>query len=93
VPGAIIAAVPRKAGGVPTVLRRGPSRFFFYAADRHDPRRVHVEREAMRAKFWLDPVRLAESGGFSRIEIRGLQVLVERNARFISRRRDEFFGS
>jgi Domain of unknown function (DUF4160) len=47
---------------MPTVLRSGPYRLFFYSGDRDEPRHVHVEREANLAKLWLDPVRLAESG-------------------------------
>ena len=43
---------------MPTVLRVGPSRFFFFAADRDEPHHVHVEREDKIAKYWLDPVRL-----------------------------------
>ena len=65
---------------MPTVLRIGPYRLFFYSGDREEPRHVHVEREANRAKFWLDPVRLAESGGFSRADIRHLEALVRDKA-------------
>jgi hypothetical protein len=54
---------------MPTVLRDGPYRFFFYASDRDEPPHIHVEREDNVAKFWLDPVRLQSSGGFSRVEI------------------------
>jgi hypothetical protein len=64
---------------MPTVLRSGPYRFFFFSADRYEPPHVHVERENMRAKFWLKPVRLQESGGFSRVELGRLQALVEEN--------------
>lgn len=38
---------------MPTVLRSGPYRFFFYAGDRDEPRHVHVEREDEVAKFGL----------------------------------------
>jgi hypothetical protein len=55
---------------MPTVLRQGPYRFFFYAGDRDEPAHVHVEREDRVAKFWLDPVRLHRSGGLKRTEIR-----------------------
>ena len=41
--------------GMPTVLRRGPYRFFFYSSDRAEPPHVHVERDENLAKFWLDP--------------------------------------
>lgn len=61
---------------MPTVLRIGPYRFFFYAGDRNEPPHIHVEREDRVAKFWLDPVRLQRSGGFSRTEIGRLQRLL-----------------
>ncbi len=30
---------------MPTVLRSGPYRFFFYASDRDEPVHIHVERD------------------------------------------------
>jgi len=54
---------------MPTVLRIGPYRFFFFAGDRDEPPHIHIERDDKVAKFWLDPVRLQSSGGFSRNEI------------------------
>lgn len=76
---------------MPTVLRIGPYRFFFYSGDRGEPRHVHVEREANRAKFWLDPVRLAESGGLGRAEIKRVETLVRENAAELRRAWDEYF--
>jgi hypothetical protein len=61
---------------VPTVLRVGPYRFFFYASDRAEPPHVHVERNDSIAKFWLDPVRLQSSGGFSRVALARIEKLV-----------------
>ncbi|HSU12918.1 DUF4160 domain-containing protein [Longimicrobium sp.] len=61
---------------MPTVLRSGPYRFFFYAGDRDEPPHVHVEREDHRAKFWLDPVRIQNGGGFSAIELNRIAGLV-----------------
>lgn len=61
---------------MPTVLRIGPYRFFFFAGDRDEPQHIHVEREDKVAKFWLDPVRLQGSGGFSRNEIIRIQSMV-----------------
>ncbi|MFH1436112.1 MAG: DUF4160 domain-containing protein [Pseudomonadota bacterium] len=43
---------------MPTVLRVGSYRFFFYAGDRDEPPHVHIERDDRIAKLWLDPVRL-----------------------------------
>ncbi len=61
---------------MPTVLRLGPFRFFFYASDRDEPQHVHVERENKVAKVWLQPVRLEKSGGFNRAEIARVQKMV-----------------
>jgi hypothetical protein len=38
---------------MPTVLRLGPYRFFFYAGDGVEPPHVHIERDEKAAKFWL----------------------------------------
>ncbi|MGH7393728.1 MAG: DUF4160 domain-containing protein, partial [Candidatus Rokuibacteriota bacterium] len=38
---------------MPTVLRSGPYRFFFYSGDGGEPPHIHVEREDNTAKFWL----------------------------------------
>jgi Domain of unknown function (DUF4160) len=38
---------------MPTVLRSGPYRFFFYASDRAEPPHIHVERDDNVAKFGL----------------------------------------
>jgi hypothetical protein len=43
---------------MPTVLRIGAYRFFFFAGDKSEPLHVYVERDDNLAKFWLDPVRL-----------------------------------
>jgi hypothetical protein len=78
---------------MPTALRIGPYRFFFYSADREEPPHIHVEREARRAKFWLEPVRLQDSSGFSRAELGRLEKLVEeRAAEFVRVWHDHFTG-
>ncbi len=76
---------------MPTVLRVGPYRFFFYAGDLDEPPHVHVERDDNIAKFWLDPARLSSSGGFARKEIKDIQRLVEDNQKRLMRSWHEFF--
>lgn len=76
---------------MPTVLRIGPYRFFFYAGDRDEPSHVHVERERFTAKFWLDPVRLQRSGGFRSTEIIRIQRIVEENRERLLESWDDFF--
>jgi Domain of unknown function (DUF4160) len=76
---------------MPTGLRVGPFRFFFYAGDGGEPSHVHVEHDDFEAKFWLDPVRLERSRGFSRKEINRIQELVELNRQLLLESWDEFF--
>ena len=64
---------------MPTIMRSGPYRFFFFAGDKEEPSHVHVEREDDIAKFWLDPVRLQRSGGFSRVELTRIDRLVRKH--------------
>jgi hypothetical protein len=77
---------------MPTVLRIGPYRFFFYAGDRDEPQHVHVERDHNLAKFWLDPVRLQTSGGFGRSDLSRIQSLVEEHREALVRSWDEYFN-
>ncbi len=77
---------------MPTILRIGPYRFFFYAGDRDEPPHIHVERDDNKAKFWLEPVRLENSGGFGRNEINRIQRLVEDNRTEMLGRWNEYFN-
>ncbi len=61
---------------MPTVFRISGYRLFFFASDQSEPAHIHVERDDNMAKFWLDPVRLQRSGGFSRHEIARIQIIV-----------------
>ncbi len=64
---------------MPTSLRIGPYRFFFYAGDRNEPAHAHVQRDDAEAKFWLAPVRLAWNRGFSAAELRRIERITEEN--------------
>ncbi|NLS77209.1 MAG: DUF4160 domain-containing protein [Chloroflexi bacterium] len=77
---------------MPTVLRVGPYRFFFYSGDGDEPRHVHVERGEGAAKFWLDPIRLESSEGFSRTEIGRISQLVEDHIDVLRQAWDGFFN-
>ena len=51
---------------MPTILRDGPYRCFFYSGEGREPPHVHVERDDAVAKFWLHPVSWrAETGSVS----------------------------
>jgi len=84
-------AAKRYTCSVPTVHREGPYRLFFYSGDRNEPPHIHVERDIHRAKFWLDPVRLARSGGFGAAELRDLERLVTEHAQLLLGKWNEYF--
>jgi hypothetical protein len=78
--------------GMPTVLRSGPYRFFFYSSDGGEPRHVHVQREQAQAKFWLDPLRLERSAGFPPSELRRIGSIIDANRPQLLEAWDEFFS-
>ncbi|TWT41129.1 hypothetical protein RAS1_38220 [Phycisphaerae bacterium RAS1] len=78
---------------MPTVTTLGPYRVFFYSADRAEPAHVHVEREDKVAKLWLDPVRLARSGGFSRKELGRIEMLLRQHEAALIEAWNEYFGA
>jgi hypothetical protein len=76
---------------MPTVLREGPYRFFFYSADSVEPPHVHVERDAKKAKFWLAPVRLARKSTLKKAEINLIEELVKENSAMLLGKWNEHF--
>lgn len=61
---------------MPTVLRTGPYRFYFCRHVPNEPPHVHVDRDDLSAKIWLEPVGLARNLGFNSRKLRRLQSLV-----------------
>lgn len=76
---------------LPTVLRIDGYRFFFYSNEGNEPPHIHVESRDEAAKFWLDPVDLAESHGFRSHELTRLRDMVlEHRVRFVEAWNDHF---
>ncbi len=78
---------------MPTVLRIGSYRFFFYSSDRDEPIHVHIEHEDNIAKVWLDPVRLQNSGGFKRAEINRILSIINEKQFELSEAWNDYFSS
>lgn len=77
---------------MPTILRTGPYRIYFYSHEPNEPAHVHVDRDAQSAKFWLDPVVLARNLGFSPNELgRIVRIVAEREKQCLEAW-DEYFG-
>ena len=76
---------------MPTILRIGPYRFFFYSNEQGEPPHIHIQRENALAKFWLNPVALASSVKFQSVELRELQRLVVDNRSVFVEAWNEYF--
>lgn len=69
---------------MPTVLRVGGHRFFFYSNEGNEPPHIHIQKAENYAKFWLQPVQLAESIGYSSKELRYVQdIIIEHSKLFL----------
>ncbi|GAB3794341.1 DUF4160 domain-containing protein [Humibacter antri] len=78
---------------MPTVMRRGGFRVFFYAADRVEPPHVHVAKQSCEAKFWLAPVELALNDGFASQELTKIRTIIIENREYLWEVWLEFFGT
>jgi hypothetical protein len=54
---------------VPTVLRWGPYRAFFYSNEGGEPAHIHVRSGNKEAKYWLHDLTIAVNVGFPAHEL------------------------
>lgn len=78
---------------MPTIKRIGPYRFFFYSNENDEPPHIHIQRERMLAKFWLNPVSLASSTGFRSHELRKIRNHVEESESDFKEAWNEYFSN
>ena len=78
---------------MPTILRIGPYRFFFYSNEQGEPAHIHIQRDRMLAKFWLNPVSIAGSTRFSPRDLRKIEELVVENRDTLMESWNEYFSS
>ncbi len=64
---------------MPTLLRVGRFRFFFFSNEGQEPPHVHVKAAENEAKFWLDHVSLAFNYGFRGRELQEIAELVRQH--------------
>ena len=77
---------------MPSVLRTGPYRIYFYSHEPNEPPHVHIDRENDSCKFWLDPVALARNLGFSAKELRDIENNIIENQQLLLEAWNEYFG-
>jgi hypothetical protein len=71
----------------------GPYRLFFYSFDCNEPKHVHVRRERMVCKFWLEPIELAANHGFTARELNTIRRHVRAHVGRITEAWHEHCGS
>jgi hypothetical protein len=64
---------------MPTVLREGRFRFFFFSNESQEPPHIHIKAAENEAKFWLDPVGLAFNHGFRGRELNQIEELIRQH--------------
>ncbi len=77
---------------MPTVLRSGPYRFFFFSNESREPPHVHVETGSGYSKFRLRPPVLAFSVGLSARQLRVIRGLIAWHEKQFLEAWDEHFG-
>jgi len=77
---------------MPTIARIGPYRLYFVSHDMGEPPHVHVDREALSAKLWLEPVALARNLGFGAKELRAIERIVIEHQQEFLRAWNEYFS-
>ena len=78
---------------MPTVLRIGPYRFYFYSHEPNEPAHVHIDRDSASAKFWLEKVLLAHNLGFAKKELNELHKIVSQYQQHLLDQWHEYFGA
>lgn len=78
---------------MPTVLRIGAYRFYFYSHEPNEPPHIQIDRDNLSAKFWLEPVMLAKNIGFRGKELRKLELLVRENQTRLIEAWNEYFNN
>ena len=78
---------------MPTVLRKGPYRFFFFSHEPNEPPHIHVDRDDLSAKFWIEKIQLARNIGFSPNELSKIYDIVLENRNDLLEAWNEFFGA
>ena len=77
---------------MPTILRSGPYRVYFYSHELNEPPHVHVDRDKASCKVWLIPVALVSSLGFRAGELREIERLISMSRAILLKAWEEFHG-
>ncbi len=77
---------------MPTVLRWNGYRFYFFSNEGSEPPHIHVDKGGATAKFWLEPVTLANNIGYSAKQLREVEDKVAAEASNLLEAWRDYFG-
>ena len=75
------------------VLRVDRLRFLLCCNEGGEPAHVHVKGEPGEAKYWLDPIGLANNYGFETTELRQIERLIAANHDRLVRAWNRYLGA
>ena len=78
---------------MPTVLQEGPYACIFFSSDRFEPIHVHVKRDRLVAKYWLNPVALVTNRGFADHELNRIERLLTTHREALVEAWHDYFGA
>ncbi|GHT37252.1 hypothetical protein FACS1894181_04160 [Bacteroidia bacterium] len=74
----------------PTLLNVNGYRFFFNSNE-EERKHVHVIKDGKKAKYWLEPVELADNKGFKDFELNEIKRLIEGNGNEFREKWNKYF--
>lgn len=77
---------------MPTVLRIGPYRFYFFSHEPGEPAHIHIDKGNATAKIWLHDITIARSAGFATHELRELLKLTTEHQQVLKEAWDAYFA-
>jgi hypothetical protein len=83
----------RETVPMPTVMRLGRFRFFFYSNEGQEPPHIHVQAAENEAKYWLSPVTLSDNFGFRGRDLNDIEALILEHQTELLEAWNEYFGA
>ena len=77
---------------MPTLLRYGGYRFYFFSHEPNEPPHIHVDKGNATIKVWLATLEVARNRGFRTHEIAGIIAIIGNHQRMFVEKWHEYFG-
>ena len=78
---------------MPTVLRLGPYRAFFYSNEGDEPAHIHVRAGDKEAKFWVHDVSVVVNAGYPRMKSGDITRHLRQNRLMLQKAWNDHFGA